>query len=111
MRALQIRECCGDNAVRTASIRCEYRLFQRNFVTGGKPYGRRYKYPCDCNSAMRTTPPLLAATKPGSRSFTVTCCDFMVLPQAAISRPALENWPTRLVTSGLAEAAWNAFSA
>ena len=46
-----------------------------------------------------------------SSSVTVTCCDFIVLPQAAISIPALENCPTFLLTSGLAADVWNARSA
>jgi hypothetical protein len=46
----------------------------------------------------------LAATKPVSKSFSVKCCDFMLLPQTASSRPALENWLTRFERSGLADA-------
>ena len=47
--------------------------------------------PCPCNSASRTTPPLSATTKPGSRSFSVTSCAFMVLMQALSARPDLPS--------------------
>lgn len=70
-----------------------------------RPYGRKYRYPCDCNSPERTTPPFSALTKPGSRSVSVMFCAFIVLPQAASSTPSSEKSPIRLLTSGFA---WDA---
>jgi hypothetical protein len=42
---------------------------------------------------------------PGSGSFNVTFCVFIVLPQACAASPALENSPKRRVTSAFADAA------
>src|SRR5215469_6013317 len=67
--------------------------------------------PCDCNSAIRTTPPLSATTKPGSKSLSVRSMARMVLPQACICRPDFDSSSVRFDTSPAVSVLRKAFNA